>query len=193
MEPRRWSTWLRGTATFVFVAALCLAVAVLVIALIPGSPVVARLPASRLSGLDGLAPGVTLDPAGWADFKITDPSLAQRLLYAATVVPGLLLVAEMARRMAAVLRSAVDGDPFTDRTARQLNRLAKLTAFGGLVPWTVTIVAKWQLSATMLAGAAAVEPGFAVLGWLAVGLIIAAFAQLITRGVAMRTELDTVI
>jgi hypothetical protein len=192
MGPQRPSGWLRrlrGTATFVFVAALCFAVAVLVIALIPGSPVTAQLPASRLSGLHGLAPGVALDPAGWADFKVTDPSLAQRLLSAATVLPGLLLVAEMARRMAAIL----DSDPFTAGTARQLTLLAKVTAFGGLVPWAVTIVAKWQLSATMLDGAAAVEPGFSVLAWLAIGLIIAAFAQLITRGVAMRAELDTVI
>jgi hypothetical protein len=149
-------------------------VAALVIAFIPGSPVTVELPATRLAGLTA---GVTLDPAGFADFRVTDPSLAQRLLHAATVVPGLLLVAEMARRMAAVL----DSDPFTAGTARQLTLLAKVTAFGGLVPWVVTIVAKWLLSATVLDGAAAV------------GLIFAAFAQLITRGVAVRSELDTVI
>ena len=42
-----WLRWLRATATFVFIAALCLAVAVLVIALIPGSPVTQELPARR--------------------------------------------------------------------------------------------------------------------------------------------------
>jgi hypothetical protein len=31
------------------------------------------------------------------------------------------------------------------------------------------------------------------LGWLAVGLIFAAFGQILDRGVAMRAELDTVI
>jgi hypothetical protein len=31
------------------------------------------------------------------------------------------------------------------------------------------------------------------LGWLAVGLIFAAFGQILDRGVTMRAELDTVI
>jgi len=31
------------------------------------------------------------------------------------------------------------------------------------------------------------------LGWLAVGLIFAAFGQILARGVTMRAELDTVI
>jgi hypothetical protein len=39
----------------------------------------------------------------------------------------------------------------------------------------------------------AVERHQSPLGWLAVGLIFAAFAQLIARGVAMRAELDTLI
>ena len=53
-----WLRWLRVTATFVFIAALCLAVAVLVIALIPGSPVTQELPAAALTGLHGVG-GVT--------------------------------------------------------------------------------------------------------------------------------------
>ena len=53
--------------------------------------------------------------------------------------------------------------------------------------------AKSALSATMLRSGVAVQPHSSPLGWLAVGLIFAAFAQLIARGVAMRAELDTVI
>ena len=45
-----WLRWLRATATFVFIAALCLAVAVLVIAFIPGSPVTQELPAAGADG-----------------------------------------------------------------------------------------------------------------------------------------------
>ena len=44
-----WLRWLRATASFVFIAALCLAVALLVIAFIPGSPVIQELPATALS------------------------------------------------------------------------------------------------------------------------------------------------
>ena len=59
--------------------------------------------------------------------------------------------------------------------------------------WALSNLAKWALSATMLDSGSAVEPHESPLGWLAVGLIFAAFAQLIARGVAMREELDTVI
>lgn len=192
----RWLRRLRGTATLVYIAALCLAVAVLVIAFIPGSPVTQALPTSLLSGtrgIGGVVQGVVVDPAGQIVFKITDPSLPQRLLYLATMFPGLLLVAEVARRMANLLRAAQDTDPFTAQTTRELTVVAKITAFGGLGVWVVSSAAKWALSATMLSSGAAVQPHDSPLGWLAVALIFAAFAQLIARGVAMRAELDSVI
>jgi hypothetical protein len=199
MEDRRLDKWLprlRGTATLVYIAALCGAVALLVIGFIPRSPVTLQLPTSLLSGSDrvgGIVPGVVVDPAGGVVFKITDASLAQRMIYLATTLPALLLVAEVARRMANVLRAAQDNDPFTEQTAGELTVVAKITAFGGLGVWAVSNVAKWMLSATMLKSGAAAEPHQSPLGWLAVGLIFAAFAQLIARGAAMRAELDTVI
>ena len=129
-----WLRWLRATATFVFIAALCLAVALLVIAFIPGSPVTQELPASALTGLDqvgGGTAGVAVDPSGWILFTIDSPSLAQRLLYLMTVLPGLALIAEIARRMANLLRTAQSTDPFTASTARALVTVGKLTAFAG--------------------------------------------------------------
>jgi len=192
----RWLPRLRGTATFVYIAALCLAVALLVIAFIPGSPVTLALPTADLSGtarLGGIVQGVVVDPGGEIVFKVTDPSLGQRMLHLVTTVPGLLLVAEVARRMRNLLRAAQKTDPFTAQTVRELTLVAKITAVGGLGVWTVANGAKWALSATMLESGAAVAPHDSPLGWLAVGLIFAAFAQLIARGVAMRAELDTVI
>jgi hypothetical protein len=180
----------------VYIAALCLAVALLVIGFIPGSPVTLELPTALLSGLDGVrgvAPGVVVDPAGEIVFKITDPSLAQRIIYLATTLPGLALVAEIARRVAKLLRTAQDSDPFTDWTAHELAVVAKITAFGSVGVWALSNVAQWVLSATMLHSGAAIQPHQSPLGWLAVGLIFAAFGQLIARGVAMRAELDTVI
>ena len=191
-----WLRRLRATATFVFIAELCVAVALVVIGFIPGSPVTLEVPTRLLSGLDrvgGLASGVVVDPSGQVVLKVTDPSVGQRLLYAATMVPGLLLVAEIARRMANVLRFAQANDPFTARTAHELTVIAKITAIGGLAVWAVGNVAQWVLSATMLSSGSAVRPHQSPLGWLAVALIFAAFAQLIARGVAMRAELDTVI
>ena len=68
--------WLRATATFIFIAALCLAVAVLVIALVPGSPVTQELPAATLTGFDGVGgvtAGVAVDPSGWIPFHDPGP------------------------------------------------------------------------------------------------------------------------
>jgi hypothetical protein len=195
-RPGRWLRLLRGTATIAYIAALCLAVALLVIALIPGSPVSQELPTSALSGagaLGGTAAGVAVDPAGEILFKVSDPSLAQRLIYLGTTLPGLLLVAEIARRMARMLRAAQDNDPFTARTVRELTLVAKITAVGGLSVWVVATVAEAVLSGTMLVSGVRVEPHQSPLAWLAVGLVFAAFAELVARGVAMRAELDTVI
>ena len=189
-----WLRWLRATATFVFIAALCLAVAVLVIALIPGSPVTQELPAAALTGLHGVG-GVTagVDPSGWIPFTIHDPSLAQRLLDLLTVLPGLVLVAEIARRMANLLRGAQASDPFTANTARALVAVGKLTAFAGLGAWILSQIAQGVLSWTMLTSSVTFRPHQTPLGWLAVGLIFAAFGQILDRGVTMRAELDTVI
>jgi hypothetical protein len=191
-----WLRWLRATATFVFIAALCLAVAVLVIAFIPGSPVTQELPAAALTGLDrvgGVTAGVVIDPSGWIPFTTHDPSPAQRLLYLLTVLPGLVLIAEIARRMRNLLRVAQASDPFTANTARALVTVGKLTAFAGLGTWILSQVAQAVQSATMLTSPVTFHPHQSPLWWLALGLIFVAFGQIIDRGVTMRTELDTVI
>lgn len=191
-----WLRWLRATATFVSIAALCLAVALLVIAFIPGSPVTQELPAAALTGLDqirGVTAGVGVDPSGWVPFTIHDPSLAQRLLYLLTVLPGLALIAEIARRMANLLRAAQASDPFTDSTARALITAGKLTVIAGLGTWILSQIAQGVLSGTMLTSPGTFKPHQSPLGWIAVGLIFAALGRILDRGVAMRAELDTVI
>ena len=188
--------WLRAIATFIYIAALCLAVAVLVIDFIPGSTVSQDLPTATLTGLDGIggvAAGVVADTSGWMAFHLQDPSSAQRLFFMLTEVPGLLLIAEIGRRMAILVRTAQDSDPFTSHTAGALATLAKLTALGGLATWVTSQVAQGVLSATMLTAPSSWTPQDTPLGWLAVGLIFAAFGRILDRGVAMRAELDTVI
>ena len=191
-----WLRWLHATATFVYIAALCVAVALLVIAVIPGSTVSQELPAAALTGLDRLGrvtAGVVLDPSGWATFQIQDPWLTQQLLQVLTEVPGLLLIAEIGRRMAKLVRAAQDTDPFTTHTARALATLGKLTAWVGLGTWILSQVAQWVSSASMLTSSFTYNPHDTPLGWLAVGLIFVAFGRILDRGVAMREELDTVI
>jgi DUF2975 family protein len=199
MEQQRWGAWLRrlrGTATVVFVLALCGAVALLVISFIPGSVVVVQLNTTLLSGLGGIhgvVQDVIADPAGRIPFRVVHPSLGQRLLYLATTLPGLLLIAEVARRMSKLLRAAEATDPFTTRTVRELTFLAKLTGFGGFGVTVLSAAATSVLGATVLASGRPIKPYESPLAWIAVGLIFAAFAQLLARGVAMRAELDTVI
>jgi hypothetical protein len=191
-----WLRWLLATATFIFIAALCLAVALVVIAFIPGSPVTQALPASALSGLDhigGVTSGVAVDSSGWVPFTVHHASLTDRLLHMLTQVPGLLVIAEISRRMAKLLRAAQASDPFIADNVRALTTLGKLTAFAGLGTWVMSQAAQGVLCARMLTSAPTYQPHHTPLGWLAVGLIFAAFAQILDRGVAMRTELDTVI
>jgi hypothetical protein len=199
VEARRTGPWLRrlrGTATFVQISALCLCVAVLVIGLIPGSSVALQLPGTVLEGSGparGVDPSAVVDPDQFVSFSIAHPGLGQRLLLLVTVLPGLLLVAEVARRLGGLLRFVETSDPFTTRTVRELTLLAQVTAFGGLVAWAAGLVARWALSATVLDSGAAVKVDASLLGWVAVALVFAAFAQVIGRGAVLRDELDTVI
>jgi hypothetical protein len=191
-----WLRWLHATAMFVYITALCLSLALLVIAFIPGSTVSQELPAAELTGLDrlgGVTAGVVLDPSGWATFQIHDPSSTQQLLQLLTEVPGLLLIAEIGRRMANLVRDAQVTDPFTTHTARALATLGKLTVWVGVGTWILSQVAQWVLSAMMLTSSFTYKPHDTPLGWIAVGLIFAAFGRILDRGVAMRAELDTVI
>jgi hypothetical protein len=192
----RWLHRLRVTATIIYIGALCLAVAVLVIGFIPDAPVTTALPAKDVPGLDhvsGLASGVTVDPAGTIAVEIAEPSVAQRLLHLVVVLPGLALVALIAWRMAKLLRAALASDPFSAQTVRELTALAKITAVRGIGVWAMSNLATWALSATVLDATSTARPHETPLAWLAVALIFAAFGQLIARGVAMRAELDTVI
>ena len=66
-------------------------------------------------------------------FSFTNPSFALRMLNLSTTVPGLLVVAEVARRMAKLVRAAQRTDPFTAGTARELTLVAKITASAGWV------------------------------------------------------------
>jgi hypothetical protein len=176
---------------------MALVVAVVAIAAAPRSPLLLDISIAKLGGLDHLAgttPGVAVDSAGRLAFKFTNPSFALRMLNLATTVPGLLLVAEIARRVAKLLRAAQDHDPFTAATARQLAVVAKITALGGLAVWAAASIARWELSSYVLVtGRDVILLHQSPLGWLGAALIIAAFGQIVTRGVAMRTELDTII
>jgi hypothetical protein len=70
--------WLRATASFVFIAALCASAALVVIAFVPGSPVRAQLPApiGKLTVLAGLG--------AWAVSEVAGTVLARTMLESST-------------------------------------------------------------------------------------------------------------
>ncbi len=192
-----WLTVSRGAAAVVQWTALALVVALIVIGLAPGSPVRLDLAVERLSGLGGLggvSPGVEVDPTGRVAVEIAEPSFRLRMLNLGTPVPGLLLVAEIARRMGRLLRSAVDADPFTTEMVDGLNRVAAITALGGIGASVVAGVSRWLLSShVVVSGSDLSLLRQSPAGWLGAGLIIAGFGQILARGVSMRAELDRVI
>jgi hypothetical protein len=192
-----WLAVSRAAATFVQWAALALVVAVVAIGIAPKSPVKLDISIRELSGpvqVAGAKPGVTVDPASRLMFKFTDPSFALRMVNLGTTVPGLLLVAEIARRMAKLLRAAQHSDPFTAHTARELTAAAKITVLGGLSAWALANVSRWVLSSYVLVSGTDVSLLHeSPLGWIGAGLIIAGFGQVVARGVGMRSELDAVI
>jgi hypothetical protein len=73
---------------------------------------------------------------------LTAATCGQRLLYLLTVLPGVVLIAEISRRLAVLLRVAADRDPFIALAARSLWSLGKLTAFVGLGTWVLSQVAQ---------------------------------------------------
>jgi hypothetical protein len=194
-NPDPWLRRLRATATFVQIAALCLAVAVSVIGLIPGSSASFPLPASVLGAVPahGVDPSAAVDTGGLVAFSVAHPDLAQRLLLIATVLPGLVLIAELARRLGRLLRAAEGGEPFTLATVEQLTRIAIACASGGLVVWLVRIAARGGLAATVLDSDPPLNPDPSLLGWFGVALVFAAFARLVRRAAVLRDELDAVI
>jgi Protein of unknown function (DUF2975) len=192
-----WLGRTRGAAVFIQWASLSLAVAVVVIGIAPKSPVLLDVSVARLANFDrigGVASNVRIDQAGRLALRLIDASFSVRMLNLGTTVPGLVLIAEIARRMAKLLRRAERNDPFTDETSRELSRVAIVAAVGGIAVWAIASVVRWQLSSYVLTSGrdASLLEGSPV-GWLGTGLIIAAFGQVVRRGVAMRTELDAVI
>jgi hypothetical protein len=191
----RWLSRLHGVAVFVEAAALSLAVAVVVIAVVPGSPAPARVAAGAvLDRSPGLDAGVAVDLRSRVLVDLANPSVLQEVLALLTVVPGLLLLAVLGRRIGALLRDVRLGDPFTEATAKALTTLAWLCVVGGSLVWVGAAVAAEALAATVAdGGTAGVEVGGPVLAWLGVGLVFAAFGRLVAHGIELRSELDTVI
>lgn len=197
-----WLGELQGLVTVILVV-LSMAGMLSVISVLAGGAVVAEVPTEAVTEAvigpagetGGLAPGVRVDDAGAVAVTVDDPSAAQLVAYNLTQLPTYLVVATVLVMLRGLLRRARRENPFRLATIRRLRILALVAFTGGALAEIIEILAALDLSARLTADAVmtttlSLEP----MGvWLLVGSGFFAIAELVKRGLAMRTELDAVI
>jgi len=99
-----------------------------------------------------------------------------------------------------VTDEALRNDPFTLVMVSKLRKLGLLILVGGLVCEAAAFGARWALLNDVLddqtalrEGAHVDASGYPSFWWLAPGLLVLAFAELVRRGCYLRDELDQVI
>ena len=172
------------------------AITVVVWDVVTGAPVVSRVPAEAIAAMSGSSAGLTGGAMVAADsmveVRIAEPSTAQVIAHALTMLPGLLVVLVMLAMLARIVRAARRADPFTGQTIRRLRVLAISILIGGVLASVVETIAEFNLSSSVTAGSISAQ--WALPGqWLLLGFGFLAVAEVINRGAMMRAELDTVI
>jgi hypothetical protein len=128
--------------------------------------------------------------------SVEDPSVLQLVLgllthglaFAVATLPMLIFARRLVDR-------AVDTHPFTPEIATGLRRLGIVILAGGLAAELVRSAAAIALYNSALTGSHPFADTDWMIGfwWLAPGLVVLAFAQVIEYGCRIRTELDEVI
>ncbi|WP_326558719.1 DUF2975 domain-containing protein [Micromonospora sp. NBC_01796] len=191
--------WLAELQGVVVVALVVLAgiIAFNVVTLADGGPVTARVPADAVAGVAdataGLRAGVVVD--GDVEVRVADPTPGQLVAYHLTVLPMLAVAAAVLVLLWTVLRRARRGDPFATGTVRRLRRIGWVALVGGVLAQLVQLIASLELTARVTADG----EQSATLDLTRTGLLLLlgfgffAIAEIVKRGLTMRTELETVI
>lgn len=138
-----------------------------------------------------LPPGLRFEPGGWMEAQIAHPTLAQGALHALTTLPTTLVLAGTLLVLLRVVQDAWGRSPFSARTIRRLRLLGATLLLGGVLAEAVEAVATVALDQPLqfdAVGSHLIAPW-----WFLAGLGVLAVAEVVDRGFAMRTELDTVI
>jgi hypothetical protein len=148
------------------------------------------LGAEPVVAVPGLRAGAT---AGATVSVCTESPSGAQSVYA-FLVEGLwpLVITVAAALLWRIVRDARRSDPFTAATVRRLRRLTVFVLLAGGAAAVAGMVAADALAASFVKGG--FHPSDApVWALLIVGLGLAAIAEIVNRGVALRAELDTVI
>ena len=153
-----------------------------------------ELPASAVSGtVDyGLRAGAAVAVEQDVTVTVTDPTLEQRAAWVLTALPTFAVVVALLALLLRIVWHARRGDPFTPATVRRLRVLAVVALAGGYLAAVVELVASMHLSSTVTTDGVI---GFSQLSahWLLAGFGLFAVAEVVNRGYAMRSELETVV
>jgi hypothetical protein len=126
---------------------------------------------------------------------VADPTLGQLLTYHLTGLPTFAVVAAVLVLLWTALRRARREDPFADGTVRWLRLIGWVALVGGVLAQLVQMIASLELTAQVTADgmpSATLDLGPTGL-FLLVGFGFFAIAEILKRGLAMRTDLETVI
>lgn len=121
------------------------------------------------------------------------PSLGQRWAWVTVRALPALAGALGLWILAALVRSAGAGDPFTRRNVRRLTQLTALVLVAGIVgDWGREAVRLWLLETSDLAGDLVADARFSW-WWLGVAAVLGVITAVWRRGVAMRADLEGLV
>ncbi|NLT55163.1 MAG: hypothetical protein GXX79_11535 [Actinomycetales bacterium] len=161
-------------------------------------PVVADhvLPGGVLPGgtATELLDGVTVDPGGVVEVRVSDPTPAQQLLSILATLPTGVVVLAVLAVLARALGRSRRAEPFQADLSKGLRRLGVLCLAGGSGAWLVEFFARFVLVDTVSSTGAAAEAELLALGfWALAWLGCLALAAAVDRGRSMRTELEGLV
>jgi hypothetical protein len=201
LKPSRVD-WLTAT-WFVLYAGQSIAAVILVIQValvVTGSAVQVDLPLAAVGGVTDAGhtviagrpdDHVTVGPDTWMQVWIKEPTVGQSLLGIARTVPTVAVVMAMLTVLCLVVYGARHADPFSVRNVRLLRVLGITVLIGGLLAEIAQLLASRALIAPLVDNG---QLGDIRIGWWwLAGLAFLAIAEVVRKGLAMRTELDGVI
>jgi len=192
----RRGDWLRELHGLLLVAVILSAVVgvATAVATLTGQPFDIRVPIGDVLRPDALAdvrPGAAIHPDATIYLRVEHPTGTQRWLVTIATLPIYALTTVMLWRLVGEERHT---DPFTGVTARRLRILGWLLIIGGPVAWAAEFTARFALSDTVTTAGphATLDPGTPAV-WFLAGFGMLAISEVVRRGQALRTELDSVV